>query len=376
MAAPEYSLMQSAPGPETVIDGRRYLYFGGTGYLGLAGHPEVIEAACSATRRYGLHSATSRAGAGTAPPVQEVERLAARFFGQEDAFYFASGYAASHVMIAALGRDIDTILIEETAHPSAVEASRLAGKPIRIFRQSDPNDLQDKLRGAGRILMAADAVSPATGTVAPVAEFIGSLQGREPSVLLLDDAHGIGVLGDQGRGLLETEHYWERANGAVSEQGVTINVCGTLAKAVGGFGGIVPGTREFVARARHSSHYFDGSSAPASAVAAGTAKALEIILRQPELRAALRANTQRVRQGLRDMGLKVPHGDTAHFGVSTGDANEMRHLCAALQQRGVFVPYLSAYRGVPPEGLIRFAVFANHSFEQIDRLLSECKSLL
>lgn len=371
-----YSLMESAPGPETVIDGRRYLYFGGTSYLGLAGHPEVIEAGCTGIRLYGLHSATSRARMGTNPPVREVERLAAEFFGGENAFYFGSGYVANHVMIAALAGDIDTVLIDEAAHYSVMEASRLAGKPIRTFLHRDPSDLESRAKGAGRVLVMADAVGPSTGAVAPVAQFLQVLKAHEPAALLLDDAHGFGVLGEKGRGLLEAAGVWERTNTGVAEDGVSINVCGTLGKALGGFGGIVPGSREFVTRLKTSSHYFDGSSAPASPVAAATAKALELVMRQPALRKQLHENTLQIRRGLRALGLNVPEGETAHFGVTTGNARQMQGLSEELKQRGVVLPYLTGYTDTPPEGILRFAVFANHTFEQIELLISEIKSLL
>src|SRR5262245_28491450 len=99
---PPVSLMESPPSTETVIDGVRYLYFAGTSYFGLAAHPEVIEAGCAALREFGVHTATTRARFGTSPPVLAVEELAARYFGTEDAFYFGSGYAANHIMVAAL----------------------------------------------------------------------------------------------------------------------------------------------------------------------------------------------------------------------------------------------------------------------------------
>ena len=136
-----FSIMQSAPGPETVIDGVRYLYFGGTSYLGLANHPEVIEAGCAAIRHYGVHSATTRARFGTNPPVLDVERLAAKFFGTEDAFYFGSGYQSNHILVAALAADADAVLVDEAAHYCVIEATRLAGKPIHTFRHRDPESL-------------------------------------------------------------------------------------------------------------------------------------------------------------------------------------------------------------------------------------------
>ena len=108
-------LMQSPPGPETVIDGVRYLYFGGTSYLGLAGHPEVLEAGCAALREFGVHSATSRSGFGTTPPVRDAERSAAAYFGTEEAFYFASGYAGNQIMAERFA-DVDRIVVAESAH--------------------------------------------------------------------------------------------------------------------------------------------------------------------------------------------------------------------------------------------------------------------
>jgi 7-keto-8-aminopelargonate synthetase-like enzyme len=372
----DMSLMQSAPGPETVIDGVRYLYFGGTSYLGLAAHPEVIEAGCAALREFGLHTATSRARIGTSPPVQEVERRAAEFFGTEDAFYFVSGYCANHIMVAALAPGVEVVLVDEASHYCVLEAARLAGVPVTTFRHRDAADLARLARGSKRVLVMTDAVGPATGLLAPVPDYLSVLAGCERAALLLDDAHGFGVLGEYGRGLLDELGLSSNANGGVSELGVGVFVCGTLSKALGGFGGIIPGTREFVARARAASHYFDGASAPASPVAGATAKALEIVMREPSLRRQLRENTLRLRAGLRSLGLVVPEGATANFGVSVGDATNMRRIHEALKARGIMLPYVSAYSGIPAEGLLRFAVFANHTAAQLDHLVAELRSLV
>jgi 7-keto-8-aminopelargonate synthetase-like enzyme len=410
-----FTLMQSAPGPEVVIDGARYLYFGGTSYLGLASHPEVIEAACAAVRRYGVHTATSRARLGTNPPVLEVEERAAAFFGAEDAFYFSSGYAANHIMVAALAGQAEAVLVDEAAHYCVLEAARVASLPIATFRHRDADDLARLVHERRRVLVLADGVGPSTGLVAPVKGYLAALAGCERAALLLDDAHGFGVLGENSRGLFDELGLWPRVNKdrfegvedqlgrgrprpreslgksgdedapapfpapateGLVEDGVSLHVCGTLAKALGGFGGIIPGTREFVARARTASHYFDGASAPASAEAGATAKALEIVMREPGLRLQLRENTLRLRRGLSSMGLAVPEGATANFGISVGNAQNMRGIHEALKARGIMLPYVTAYTGVPPEGLLRFAVFANHSAAQIDRLLAELRALL
>jgi 8-amino-7-oxononanoate synthase len=373
---PVFTLMQSAPGPEVVIDGMQYLYFGGTGYLGLASHPEVIEAACVAVRRYGVHTATSRARLGTNPPVLEVEERAAVFFGSEEAFYFSSGYVANHIMVAALAAEAEAVLVDEAAHYCVLEAARVANRPVTTFRHRDAEDLARLARQGRRVLVLADGVGPSTGLTAAVEGYLAALKGCESAALVLDDAHGFGVLGENGRGLYDELGLWPRVNNGNREGGVRLHVCGTLAKALGGFGGIIPGTKEFVARARTASHYFDGASAPASAEAGATAKALEIVMREPGLRLQLRENTLRLRRGLRALGLAVPEGVTANFGISVGDAENMRRIHEALKAGGIMLPYVTAYAGVPPEGLLRFAVFANHSTAQIDRLVAELRALL
>lgn len=122
-------VMQSPPGPETVLDGRRYLYFAGTGYLGLQGNLEVIRAACEAAHRFGLGSATSRAGFGDTPPVLDVERQAARFFRADAAFYFATGYAGPQILAEFLRGQFDAVAVDEAAHYAVAGAARAAALP-------------------------------------------------------------------------------------------------------------------------------------------------------------------------------------------------------------------------------------------------------
>lgn len=373
---PGASIMQSPPGPETVIDGETYLYFGGTSYLGLAGHPEIIEAGCDALRKYGVHSATSRSRIGTNPPVLAVEQRAAEFFGTEDAFYFSSGYTSNHIMVSALAGDADAVIVDEAAHYCVIEASKLAGLPVRTFRNLDADDLAQKIQDLRRPLVMFDGVSASTGHPAPVDQYREVLSRCDNPALLLDDAHAIGVLGDNGRGSLDEPGIWEHVNADEPLGGVRLYICGTLAKAIGGFGGIIPGTDKFVARARSASHYFDGASAPASASAGSTARALEIVMREPQLRERLRANSLDLREKLRSLGLIVPGGSSAHFGVGIGDAENMIRIHQTLKSRKIMLPYVGAYSGIPDEGLFRIAVFANHTKSHIDRLVSELQSVL
>lgn len=368
--------MQSPPGPETVIDGRTYLYFGGTSYLGLAGHPEIIEAGCEALRTYGVHPATSRSRIGTIPPVLAVEQLAAEFFGTENAFYFSSGYSSNHIMVSALAREADAVVVDEAAHYCVIEAAKLAGLPVKTFRNRDATDLARQVDGLSNPLVMIDGVSASTGQVAPVRSYLEVLRNCHNPALILDDAHAFGVLGSNGRGTLDETGLWGHVNTGDPIKGVRLYVCGTLAKAIGGFGGIIPGSDAFIAHARSASHYFDGASAPASAVAGSTARALQIVMREPQLRERLRSNTLELRDQLRSLGLVVPAGGTAHFGVGIGDAENMIRIHETLKSKDIMLPYIGVYSGIPKEGVLRFAVFANHTNSQITQLISELRDIL
>ncbi len=368
-------LMESPPGAECVIDGRSYLYFGGTSYLGLHGHPEVIAAACEATRKYGIHPATSRSLFGNTPVTQAVERLAAEFFDLDDAFYFVS---------QALAPDFDVLLLDQSAHFSVVEAALSVRLPLVRFQPQDAEDLQRGLQHhvgpRQRPLVLTDGVSPSLGRVAPIDRYRGILEAYDGGAILVDDAHGFGTIGERGRGTLEFLGLWSRAINADLAGGessrVPLYVGSTLSKALGGFGGIVPGSAAFLRRVRTATHYYDGASAPATPVAAASACALQLLRRRPELRAQLQDNVHAVRNGLRQLGLSVEDSPAPIVPVQVGSPEQMQGVHADLKQRGIMVPYMATYSGLGPAGALRIAVFATHTAEMIRRLLEALRSVL
>jgi len=378
-------VMQSPPGAETVIDGRRYLYFVGTGYLGLQGHPEVIRAASEAARQFGIGSATSRAGLGHTPPLLDVERLAAKFFGSEKAFYFVSGYLGNEILIRLIGQHVDAVFVDRGSHYCVVEAADLIGKPVHPFAHRDLDDLAHKLRKelppGGRALLMSDGVFAALGSIAPVVQYRELLREYPGSVMIVDDAHALGVLGDMGRGTFE--------HAGLYAAGVNVDLprrnrpdspcllmCGTLSKAVGGFGGIVPGNTPIMEGIRSTSHYYEGASAMPVPVAAATAKALELLLAQPQLRARLHENVRLLKTGLARQGLETDDTPVPIVSLDVGDAANMQRIQGDLAARGIMIAYMAAYSGLGPEGALRLAVFATHTKEQIDRLLDEFARLL
>ena len=253
----------------------------------------MIEAACAATRRFGIHSATSRSGFGNNPATLAAERGAAEFFGTEDAFYFSSGYVGNHILIQAIADRCDFVLADESSHFCLFEAAKLLGRPTATFRHRDSDDLRQQLRQNAamgrRPLVLTDGVFALSGRLAPLPDYVEALAEYPAATLLVDDAHGFGTLGDRGRGTLEHFDLWEPAvNAEVGAAGLAILVSGTLSKALGGYGGILPGSDQFLDRVRRSSHHFAGASAPMAAAAGTSATALAIVIREPELRAKLR----------------------------------------------------------------------------------------
>src|SRR5689334_11258290 len=208
--APTRWFMQSPPGAETVLNGRRYLYFDGTGYLGLQGHPDVIAAERAAVDLYGVHTATSRNGYGTAPPHDEVERRAAEFLGAEAALYLVTGYGVNFAIAAALSPVVDFCVMDETAHDCLREAARwlenLKSPPVK-FRHRDVGHaaemLREHCRPGWRPLLMADGLFPMSGSISPLEEYVEVLKKYEGSMLLVDDAHGVAAVGESGKGSLE-----------------------------------------------------------------------------------------------------------------------------------------------------------------------------
>lgn len=368
--------MQSPPGPETVINGKSYIYFGGTSYLGLHEHPEVIEAACDAMQKLGLHSASSRARVGTVQPVVDVERLAAEYFGAEDAFYFVSGYLSIWVILHALQGDFDAFLVDSGCHYSIVDAVACFAPPVIDFCSRDANSLAQQLAALPATcrnpLVISDGVFSADGSLAPVAQYEDVLASYGGGGILLDDAHGFGVVGARGRGTFEQAGQCASIN-SNAEDTVQLFACGTLSKALGGFGGIVTGSQSFIQKLKSSTRLFNAASAPPSPVAAASAKSLEILLREPARLECLRLNVRRLKTGLRRLGLDIIDSPSAIVGLVVGDDRKMQDIHERLKQAGIFVPYAASYSG-GGGGFLRISVFASHSSEMIDRLLSAIES--
>lgn len=364
-------VMESAPGSRTVINGREVDYFCGTGYFGLHGRAELVEAACDAAKKYGTGSATSRQGYGDNPVLLDVESKAARFMNEEAALYFASGYLGSSLLLQGLKDRFDVVFFDEESHYSVRDGVLTLGKTAVPFIHLDAGDLerqvQDHLRPGQIPLIVSDGIFPISGEIAPLPDYLKVMDAVDPAVFCIDDAHAVGVLGANGRGIFE---YF-------GVRGDRLFACGTLSKAMGGFGGIIASDREFIDHLKRDSDVYHGSSPVPTPVAAASARALELVTEQPEMRQKLWSNVARVKEAFRRIGFDIPDNPVPIVCLHRPGL-DMKGLQAELLRRDLAVLYVGGkdYSSVPEEGAIRVAVFSTHSEAQIDRLVEEISSLI
>lgn len=360
--------MESAPGAETVINGRKCVYFGGTGYFGLHGHPSVIRAGMTAFRKFGTHSATTRLGFGNNPALLAVEKKLAEYFGKGDAVYFGSGYLSSLFLTQGLAGKYDIIFADELSHFSIKDALPAAGKPAVFFSHRDPRDLSKKLKRSLKPrsvpLVISDGVFPAFGKIAPVPEYIKVLEPYQ-GIIALDDAHGVGVLGPNGRGTYE--HF--------GLKGSRLFLAGTLSKAFGGHGGFIPVAQKSADRIRKMVGAYRGSTPTPTPIAAASAKAVEILMKHPEMRQKLWGNVALAKRGMKELGLEADGTPVPIITWSLKSEKEMRRLQEALMSRGIALAHLK-YTGCPAGGVLRATIFSTHTQAHVRLLLDELRRLL
>jgi 8-amino-7-oxononanoate synthase len=233
--------MDSGPGPETVINGKRCLYFGGTGYFGFQTHPEILKAAHKSLEDFGTCTATSRNVFGTSPLYLEVEKKASQFFATEDSIYLPSGYLINIAGFQSLSQQqrFDALFVDEGAHWSITDFMYAVQKPVFTFAHGDAGALgtalKNNLRPGQKPLVVTDGIFPTFGKIAPIPEYFKLAEAYD-GCMWLDDCHAIGVLGPNGRGTYEF----------YGLQSPRLYFGGTLSKAIGAHGGIIPGTQEFI----------------------------------------------------------------------------------------------------------------------------------
>ncbi|MEW6146054.1 MAG: 8-amino-7-oxononanoate synthase [Thermodesulfobacteriota bacterium] len=353
--------------PEITIDGKRYVLLASNSYLGLSVDPRVVGAARSALEKYGTGSGGSRLVSGSTDLHRELEVRIASFKNTESAIVFSSGYLANIGTISSLVSEGDTVYSDELNHASIIDGCRISRADVRIYEHLDYGHLESLLTSdrerKGKRLIVTDTVFSMDGDLADLLRLV-SLSERFGCMLMVDEAHATGVLGERGSGA--TEHF--------GVEGDVPIVMGTLSKAIGSLGGYIAGSRnltDFI-RNRVRSYIFD-TSLPAASLAASIA-AIDIIENEPGRREHLRRLIEMFKSGLGDIGLTVLPSGSAIVPVLIGEAEPALEFAAALRENGVYTPAVRPPSVPPGKCRIRATLMASHTEEHVRLALNAFKS--
>jgi 8-amino-7-oxononanoate synthase len=364
--------IESSHGTKISIEGRTYINFSSNDYLGLSGHPEIIKTAMKALTEYGLGSGSSRLLSGTCTPHKKLEERLAEFKKTDVALVFNSGYAANTGIIPAITGEDALIFSDELNHASIVDGVRLSKAGARIYLHRDMTHLESLLRKSlkdktiSRRLIITDAVFSMDGDLAPLPDLL-SLSKKYNTLLMIDDAHGTGVLGKTGRGGLE--HFGIEHTDSVIQMG-------TLSKAAGCFGAFVAGSNDLIGLLINKARSFIYSTSLPPAVAAASIKAVDIVeFEAGPRRKRLWRNRKRLYGGLQSLGYDTLHSETPVIPVLIGDAKRTIEIGNFLFKEKIFAPAIRPPS--VPEGKcrIRFSVTSAHTNDDIDKLLKVMSKL-
>jgi 8-amino-7-oxononanoate synthase len=365
--------IETPPQPDVEFAGRRLVNFASNDYLGLATEPALRDAAKDAIDQYGVGAGSSRLISGTYSPHARLEEKLAEWKRTEAALTFSSGYATALGTLSGLLRKDDVIILDKLVHASIVDGARLSGACVRVFPHNHLGKLESHLRWArdnypdARVIVATESVFSMDGDWCPLAEIV-EVKNRYGAMLLLDEAHAVGVIGNQGRGL---------ADKLGLNQHIDIQM-GTLSKALGCSGGYICGTRALVDLLINRARSFIYSTAPPVAIAAAASAAVQFLLtpagerRRQDLRARLALFAEEMPE-LYPPGKKI---QSAIVPVIVGPPELALQASNHLAQAGFFAPAIR-YPTVPKDrSRLRLTFTAKHTPDQIRALSRELRKLM
>jgi glycine C-acetyltransferase/8-amino-7-oxononanoate synthase len=335
-------------------------FFGGCDYFRLSRDPRVVEAVEDGLGRFGLSVAASRVTTGNHRLYLELESALSRFFAVEASLLVTSGYTAALALAESLAPQCTHALVDAEAHVALRDAAVLLGSPVATFAHRDAASLRTAIQllpAGSRPLVLTDGMFSRDGSTAPLRSYLNVLP--PDGTILVDDAHGVGVLGAAGRGTLELERV---------EDDPRVVRCYSLSKAFGVFGGAISGSAALRRRLVRRSRVHAGSTPIPLPIANAALASIGILGSTPALRRRLRANVRFVRRGLRQAGIEVADRPGPIVAVSASSARELERVKADLRRAGVEPP-LGGYPGAGPSSTLRFVISSEHGLGQLEQVV-------
>lgn len=353
-------LLDSPQGPEVVVDGQRLLAFCSNDYLGLASHPEVIRALREGAERWGVGGGASHLVIGHSAPHHQLEEALAAFTRRPRALLFSTGYMANLAVVTALIGRGDTVLQDRLNHASLLDAGLLSGARFSRYLHNDTASLAARLdKAEGDTLVISDGVFSMDGDLADLPGLSAAARARG-AWLMVDDAHGFGVLGAGGGGCVE--HF------ALGLEEVPVLV-GTLGKAFGTAGAFVAGSEELIETLIQFARPYIYTTSQPPAVACATLKSLQLLREEGWRREHLQRLIARFREGATALGLTLMDSPTPIQPLLVGDSGRAMRLSARLRERGLLVGAIRPPTVPAGTARLRITLTAAHDEAQVDRLL-------
>ncbi|MBU1932391.1 MAG: 8-amino-7-oxononanoate synthase [Candidatus Omnitrophica bacterium] len=363
----EMKRIDSAQGPVVNIDGREVILLSSNNYLGLATHPEVIKAQIDALREFGTGSCASRLISGNMNLHEELERRIAAFKHEESAIVFSTGYMANLGTISSLVGEGDLVICDKLNHASIIDGVRLSRARLRTYPHKNLRKLKDileKEKWYKKKLIITDGVFSMDGDIAFIPDLV-KLSTEFNAILMVDDAHATGVLGQTGRGTCE--HFNVKT-------GVDIQM-GTLSKAFGLLGGYITGSSSLTEYIRNRARSFIYTTGLPPTIAAGCIKAIEIAEKGEDLRKRLWRNATKMRRALKELGFDTMESETQIIPVLTGDVSNTMRTAERLFEMGVFAPGVRPPTVPKNKCRIRVSIMATHKDAHIDKVIDSFRRL-
>lgn len=360
---PYFRAISSEQDPEVIINGKKVLMFGSNCYTGLVNDPRIKEAAIEATRKYGTGCAGSPFLNGTLDLHKKLEARIAEYIGKEDVMIYSTGFEVNLGVVSTLTGREDYILWDEQDHASIIEGRRLSFSQSLKYKHNDMASLEKQLQKCDpdRVkLIVTDGVFSMEGDVADVKKIVELAKKYNASVMV-DEAHGIGVFGEGGRGVCH--HY-----GVADDVDL---IMGTFSKSFASLGGFIATDKEITNFLRHHSrsYIFTASITPASTAAA--LKAIDIMEQEPERQQALWDVTNYALEGFRNMGCEIGNTSTPIIPLFIRDNLKTFTITRDLLEEGIFVNPVVSPAVAPQDTLIRFSLMATHTKEQVTTALEK-----
>lgn len=356
----ELRVLERREGTRALFQGREMLLFCGNDYLGLSRHPRVVRAAEEALQKYGVGAGAARLTSGTTDAHILLEKKLAQFKGKESALVFAAGFLANLGILNAFAGEGDVIIMDKLCHASLVDGARLSKAELRVFPHKNYKKCEDLLlgaRNARRRILVTETVFSMDGDQADIGELV-RLKEKYDAFLVVDDAHGTGVLGSHA-------HDTAKESGLVKKVDV---VMGTLSKALGGLGGFAAADKTLIDYLINFARPFIFATALPPVLCEAAREAVCVIEEEPALRTKLWENIGKVHEGLTRLGFSLAKPESAILPVIVGDEGKALAAFETLLEQGIFVPALR-YPTVPKgKARLRVTVSAAHTSEDIARL--------